>query len=224
MERRDFFKKSLLLTAGGVLFASTKGALGNIIGVDVENGLDSQSNKKGLKIVVLTGSPRRNGNSAHLAEQFIKGATESGHEIFRFDCAFQKVAGCAACDYCKMDGPCVIKDDFELVRPHLITADMIVFATPMYYFGMSSQLKSVIDRFYALTGQIRKKYKKTAFLMTYSDTSPEEAEPMLSHYRNMIAHMGWEDAGTVVAPGVGPAGAVKTTGYGEEAYRLGKNV
>ncbi len=109
----------------------------------------------------INGSPRKNGNSNHLAEQFIKGAREAGHEVFRFDSAFQKVEGCMACNRCGMDGPCVLKDDFELVRPRLVEADMVVFATPMYYFRhFSPAEKKVIDRFYAINGQIKGVHKK----------------------------------------------------------------
>lgn len=177
-----------------------------------------------MKIVVLTGSPRKNGNSNYLAEQFIKGAREGGHEVFRFDAAFHKVEGCMACNRCGMDGPCVLKDDFELVRPRLIEADMVVFATPMYYFGISAQLKKVIDRFYAINGQIKGAPKKAAFLMTYADTSRKEAEPMLLHYHTLTNYLGWESVGTVVAPGVWTAGSIQNTPYPQQAYQLGRSL
>ena len=117
-----------------------------------------------MKIVVLTGSPRRNGNTNHLAGQFIKGAEEAGHEVYHF-----------ACNRCGMNGQCIFNDDFGQLRPHLVTADMVVFATPMYYFGFSSQLKAVIDRFYALNGQVKGSEKRSALLMAYADTAAEEA-------------------------------------------------
>ena len=81
-------------------------------------------NKDKMKIVVLTGSPRRNGNTNYLADRFIAGAQEKGHSVFRFDCAAHKVNGCMACNRCGMDGDCVLKDDFSIVRPHLLEADM----------------------------------------------------------------------------------------------------
>ena len=177
-----------------------------------------------MKIVVLTGSPRRNGNSAYLAEQFIKGAQEQGHEVYRFDCAFKQVEPCRACNHCGMDGPCVIKDDFSELRPQLVAADMVVFATPMYYFGMPAQMKRVIDRFYAINGQIKDHYKKAAYLMTYADTARKEAEPMLVHYHMLMEYLGWESVGEVVAPGVWTAGSIRNTGYGEKAYQLGKSL
>ncbi len=183
---------------------------------------NNKSNK--MKIVVLTGSPRKNGNSAYLAEQFIKGAEEQGHEVFRFDCAFKQVEPCRACNRCGMDGPCVIKDDFGMVRQHIIDADMVVFATPMYYFGVSAQMKRVIDRFYAINGQIKGASKKAAFLMTYADTSKKEAEPMLLHYRTLMDYLGWTSVGEVVAPGVWTVGSVRNTDYPRQAYLLGKSL
>ena len=185
MKRRDFLRKSLLAATGSMI-------LGGSIMKAAEN-LNTKNSSR-MKIVVLTGSPRRNGNSAYLAEQFIKGAQEKGHEIYRFDCAFKQVEPCRACNRCGMDGPCVIKDDFNELRPHLIAADMMVFATPMYYFGISAQMKRVIDRFYAINGQIK------------------------GHYKS------WESVGEVVASGVWTAGSVRNTRYPEQAYQLGKNL
>ena len=189
------------------------------------NRSDNNKKDKDMKIVVLTGSPRRNGNTNHLAGQFIKGAGEAGHEVYRFDCARRKVSPCIACNRCGMDGACVFDDDdFGELRPHLVEADMVVFATPMYYFGFSSQLKSVIDRFYALNGKIKGASKQSAFLMAYANTDPKEAEPMVSHYRTLLQYLGWKDRGIVVAPGMWPAGAVEGTQYSRQAYELGRKL
>ena len=219
MKMRDFIIGSLM--AAGTLLAAGKVGTGAVGLAESDKKKDKD---KRMKIVVLTGSPRRNGNSAHLAEQFIKGAREAGHDVFRFDCAFANVAPCRACNHCGMDGPCVSNDDFEALRPHLLEADMVVFATPLYYFGFSSQLKAVIDRFYAINGQIKGAAKKAALLMTYADTAPREAEPLLSHYEALTEYLGWKSVGTVVAPGVWPAGAVRDTRYAGQAYRLGKDL
>ncbi len=215
MKRRDFLRKSVLATFGTA-----------IAGTGIVQALNHISNNKSnkMKIVVLTGSPRKNGNSAYLAEQFIKGAEEQGHEVFRFDCAFKQVEPCRACNRCGMDGPCVIKDDFGMVRQHIIDADMVVFATPMYYFGVSAQMKRVIDRFYAINGQIKGASKKAAFLMTYADTSKKEADPMLLHYRTLMDYLGWTSVGEVVAPGVWTVGSIRNTDYPRQAYLLGKSL
>lgn len=108
-----------------------------------------------MQIVVLTGSPHRNGTTAVLAERFIAGAQDAGHSVFRFDAAFQKTHPCNGCDACGMNGPCVYKDDIEnTLITHLMAADLIALISPVYYFHVTAQLKTVIDRFYSRTGRI----------------------------------------------------------------------
>ena len=218
MNRRDFIRNMAITVAG----ISAAGILGGATEAEAATGT-SQRRKGKMKILVLTGSPRKNGNSATLANHFIKGAKEAGHSVERFDAAFKKVHPCIACNSCGMDGPCVFKDDFEFVRKHIIDADCVVFATPMYYFGISSQLKAVIDRFYAINGQIHVP-KKAVLLMTYANSAASEAVPIKSHYEVLLKYLGWMDAGQVIAPGVWPVGAVNRTEYPERAYQLGKGL
>jgi len=217
MNRRDFIR-NVVIAAGGVAGAAVLG--GSVLGAA---GTSNGRGKKKMKILVITGSPRKNGNSATLADHFIKGAEEAGHEIVRFDAAFRKVHPCIACNSCGMNGPCVFKDDFEFVREHIVEADCVVFATPMYYFGISAQLKAVVDRFYAINGSIHVP-KKAVLLMTYANTSASEAVPIKSHYEVLLKYLGWTDAGQVIAPGVWPVGAVQNTSFPEQAYRLGKSL
>ena len=215
MDRREFIRSMAVVTAGAAVIGAT--------GVSALAASDTKEKRKKMKILVLTGSPRKNGNSATLADHFIKGAKEAGHSVERFDAAFKKVHPCIACNSCGMDGPCVFKDDFEFVRRHIIEADCVVFATPMYYFGISAQLKAVIDRFYAINGSIHVP-KKAVLLMTYANTAASEAVPIKSHYDVLLKYLGWTDAGQVIAPGVWPVGAVRGTKYPELAYQLGKNL
>ncbi|MBR1777171.1 MAG: NAD(P)H-dependent oxidoreductase [Alphaproteobacteria bacterium] len=206
MNRRDFIKGTLAAGALAMLPKALKAG-----------------GEKQMKILVLTGSPRKNGNSATLADNFIKGAEEAGHHIERFDAAFKKVHPCIACNHCGMDGPCVFSDDFNFVREHIVDADAVAFVTPMYYFGISAQLKTVIDRFYAINGRIHRP-KKAVLLMTYADTAAKEAQPIISHYETLLNYLGWTDAGRVIASGVWPVGAVNKTKYPQQAYELGKNI
>ena len=206
MNRRDFIKGSISAVALATM----------------PNILKAGENKK-MKILVLTGSPRKNGNSATLADNFIKGAKKAGHEIVRFDAAFKDVHPCVACNKCGMNGPCVFKDDFEFVRENIVDADVVVFATPMYYFGISAQLKTVIDRFYAINGQIHRP-KKSVLLMTYANSAASEAEPIKKHYEVLLNYLGWQDAGQIIASGVWPVGAINHTDYPQKAYELGKNI
>ena len=216
MDRRNFIK-TVGITAGATLLSGMSIA-------ETTELLNNKGTDRKMKVVVLTGSPRRNGNTNHLAGQFIKGAEEAGHEVYRFDCAQRKVSPCIACNRCGMNGVCVFQVDFEELRPYLAAADVVVFSTPMYYFGFSSQLKAVIDRFYALNGQIKGHVKQAVLLMAYANTAPEEAEPMLSHYHTLLRYLGWKDLGTVVAAGMWPAGAVNDTKYSRMAYDLGRKL
>lgn len=210
MNRRDFLQTAALAALGGVAAPLPTPAKAAVSGGE----------GTAMKILVLTGSPRKNGNSSLLAERFIQGATEAGHSVTRFDAAHSEVHPCIACNSCGMDGPCVFKDDFETVREHIIPADMVVFATPMYYFGISAQLKAVIDRFYAINGRIHVP-KRAALLMTYANTAPSQAAPIAAHYDVLLDYLGWRDVGRVIAPGVWTAGSVRDTPYPERAYRLG---
>ena len=215
MNRRDFIRNMAVVTAGATVIGAG-GLASSLLAAD-------KKEKGKMKILVLTGSPRKGGNSATLADHFIKGAKEAGHSIERFDAAFKKVHPCIACNSCGMDGPCVFKDDFEFVRKHIVDADCVVFATPMYYFGISSQLKAVIDRFYAINGSIHVP-KKAVLLMTYANTAASEAVPIKSHYEVLLKYLGWTDAGQVIAPGVWPEGAIARTKYPEQAYQLGRRI
>ena len=213
MKRRQFIKGAVATVGVAALVVSGIAALANL----------SAKEEKKMKVLVLTGSPRKNGNSNTLADEFAKGAKEAGHEVVRFDAAFKKVHPCIACDHCGMDGPCVFDDDFEFVRKHIVDADCVVFASPMYYFGLSAQLKLVIDRFYAINGQIHRP-KKAVLLMTYANSAASEAVPIKSHYEVLLRYLGWTDAGRVIAPGVWPIGAIKGTRYPKDAYELGKSI
>ena len=211
LNRRSFIKNSLL----ALITAVTAGA--------VFSGIKFKKGDKKMKILVITGSPRKNGNSNTLAEHFIKGAEEAGHKVVRFDSAFKNVHPCIACNKCGMNGECVFKDDFEFVRNNIVDADAVVFATPMYYFGISAQIKAVIDRFYAINGQIHVP-KKAVLIMTYADTSSKEAQPIINHYETLLNYLGWSDAGKVIASGVWTEGSVNNTQYPKQAYELGKNI
>ena len=231
MNRRGFMEKVISAGAAGIVLT----ACSNLSNAQTVDGKDEskasktdQSLKKGaskkMKIVVLTGSPRKNVNTNIMATRFIEGATEAGHEVFRFDCAHQDIAPCIGCNHCNMNGPCIYDDAFTPLRAKLIEADLVAFVSPMYYFGFSAQLKRVIDRFYAINGTIKGASKKSVFLMAYADNSKAEAEAMTMHYKTLIRYLGWKDAGMVIAPGVWTAGSVKNTKYVEEAYQLGKKI
>ena len=139
MNRRDFIKLGGL---GAMAFLVSKCSF---LVADSKTG--SISGGKKMKIVVIAGSPHKAGTSALLADKFIAGAESKGHECFRFNAAFEDTHPCLGCDHCGMNGPCVYNDAISTkLMPKMLEADMIVLATPLYYFGFSAQIKTVIDR------------------------------------------------------------------------------
>lgn len=119
-----------------------------------------------MKILILTGSPHKTGTSNTLANEFIKGAIEAGYSIKIYDTAQGNIHPCLACDHCGMSGNCVQKDDGNDVLVDLLASDAVVFATPVYYFGISAQLKMIIDRLYAQNNAITKKSMKAVAIAT----------------------------------------------------------
>ena len=92
-----------------------------------------------MKIVMMTGSAHRHGTTATLADRFQQGALDAGHEVYRFDAAFQDVHPCIGCDKCHRTGTCTFAaDDMKLLNPHLLAADAVVFVSPIYYFTINA--------------------------------------------------------------------------------------
>ena len=112
----------------------------------------------------------------------------------------------------------------ELIWDKLIAADMVVFVTPVYYFGMSAQLKKVIDRFFAINDILRRKPKKAVLLATCGDNEAWAMEPLVAHYKAICKYLRWEDAGQVLAIGVYDRAAIEATQYPEQARTLGKHI
>ena len=116
-----------------------------------------------MKVLVLNGSPHPNGATADMVSAFEKGAKEAGHEVITFAVARMNVKGCLGCEYChnKGEGKCVQQDDMQALYPEFLSADMVVFASPIYYFTLSAQLQAVIHRTYAFG--IPKNVKQTVY-------------------------------------------------------------
>ena len=117
-----------------------------------------------MKIVVLMGSPNINGSTSMLVQSFRKGAEEKGHSVCVIDVCKLNIAPCTGCVACGYEGDCVQRDDNELIRQKLLGCDMVVFATPLYYYGMSAQLKIVVDRFCAYNSSLNRRHLKSALL------------------------------------------------------------
>lgn len=151
-----------------------------------------------MKIAVLNGSPKV-GNTAAMVNAFAEGAKEAGHEVEILHVGKMKINGCLGCEYChgKGEGQCVQKDDMEKVMPAYKDADMVVFASPIYYFGMTAQLSAAIQRVYA----IGKPAKATKAALLLSSGSPTPYDGAIATYKGILAYTGIEDAGIITAAG-----------------------
>ena len=145
-----------------------------------------------MKILVLNGSPHPKGNTKALVDAFIKGAQSAGHEVAECPVGTMNIKGCLGCEYChtKGEGKCIQKDDMEKLYPELASADMIVFASPVHYFGFSGQMESTIARFYAPF-----KPAATKYAMILSSGSPGVFGGIEGQYKDMMAFFGSEDLG-----------------------------
>ena len=178
-----------------------------------------------MKIVVLTGSPHRDGTSNVLAEEFTRGAQEAGHIVRRFDCAFLKVHACTACNQCRSGEaqPCVFQDDMWSLYDQLIAADAVVYVTPVYYHAMTAQLKTVIDRFYGVNPQLCGVKKKAALLAVAASPHEWVMDGLKAWYQADMRYLGWEDRGAVLATACASRQDIEQTDYPQQAYELGKN-
>lgn len=176
-----------------------------------------------MKLTVITGSPHQNGTSALLADKFIEGATAAGHDVFRFNSAFEEVHPCIGCDRCRMNGPCVYQDSMEKLNPELLASNLVAFVTPLYYYSMSAQLKTVIDRFYANNSSLHVS-KKAILMATAYNSSDWTFDALTDHYQTLLRYMGWENVGIVLARGCGTRSNIERTDFPNHAYQLGLKI
>ena len=178
-----------------------------------------------MKITVITGSARKNGTSNYMADEFIRGAEESGHEVYRFDSARKDVKHCLGCNACGMGTkPCIHKDDFVELKEHLLNSDVVVFVTPIYYFGMSSTLKKVIDRFYSIDPQLKTKRNKGILISVQHAPVEAVKEPINAHYQAILSWLNMENIGIINAIGIESVEHLKQTPYPKQAHELGKSL
>jgi multimeric flavodoxin WrbA len=165
------------------------------------------------KIIILNGSPRSNGNTSALIEQFTKGAEQNGHQVIRFDLQKMNIHPCLGCCKGGKDpaSPCVQKDDMLKIYPHYVEADLVVLASPMYYWSISGQLKTAFDRLFAVA-ECNPNYanpvKDCVLLMAAEGDSQENFEPVAHFYHALLNNLGWKDRGIVYAGGNMDAGSI----------------
>lgn len=178
----------------------------------------------GQNIVVLSGSPRKNGNSARLAESFIAGARASGREITLFNTAELRIGGCLGCGHCfQHQGVCVQKDDMPPILEAMRRAEALVLVSPVYFFSVTAQIKSAIDRLFALLKE-GTPVKRAALLLTCGNPSADAAGPSIGMFRHICAYQKWEEAGIITAAGLHDPGEIEGRGELEQARKLGGSI
>lgn len=183
-----------------------------------------------MKILVLTGSPHKNGTSFYLANQFIKCAEESDHKITRYDAAFLKLEGCLGCKYCRThDNMCIRHDIIDEINKEVLAADVLVFATPLFFFGISAQLKTLIDRFYAILKDLQKQkennvQKKYMILTTCNDKEETTLSALLQSFKTLGNNFGWTEGTHVLAEGYNKEHEIIDRIYAKQAYKISKNL
>lgn len=226
MNRREFLKVSCM--AGLTVFLSGCGLSAmadekKVGAVIPEKG--SVSGGRNMKIVVVNSSPHSDSESTskYLSSRFVDGAKSAGHEVFVFDAANADTHPCRGCDSCGMDGPCIFKDDIEnTLMPKMLEADLLVLVTPLYYYGMSAQLKTIVDRFYSRTGKLHG--KKSIIMATAYNSADWTMEALSQHYDTLVRYMEWQDVGQVWATGCGARPLVEKSEFADMSYKIGANL
>jgi multimeric flavodoxin WrbA len=176
-----------------------------------------------MEVLVINSSPRKAGNSDILCDQFIKGATESGNEVEKINLREQKISPCSSCYACLKTKACVNKDDMEEILQKLIKADVIVLATPIYFYSMSAQLKMMIDRCLPRYTEIEN--KEFYYILTAADSQESTAEETIIGLRGFLRSLpNAKEKGLVLGLGTYEKGDVYNHPAFERAYKLGKAV
>jgi len=174
------------------------------------------------KVLILAASPRKGGNSDLLCEQFTVGATEAGHQVERIFLRDKRINYCTACGACQRNGgQCIQQDDMTEVLDKMIRANVIVLATPVYFYAMTGQMKTLIDRTYARYTEIT--HKELYFFMTAAVSSKELLERTLEGFRGFSSCLGGaKEKGVIYGTGAWEMGDIKGSPALALAYEMGK--
>ena len=174
-------------------------------------------------VLVISSSPRRGGNSDALADEFLKGALKSGKAAEKIFLADKKIAYCTGCGACGSTGTCVINDDMRKILDKMIEADVIVLATPVYFYSMCAQLKTLIDRTVPKYNDIAG--KEFYFILTAADTDARMMSRTLEALRGFTEDClpASKECGVIMGLGVWRKGEIEGNPALKEAYEAGLN-
>lgn len=165
------------------------------------------------KIVVITGSPRKKGNSFAMTEAFIQTAESKGHTVTRFDAAMKNIGGCRACETCFKTGKaCSFDDDFNTIAPAILEADAVVFSMPVYWYSIPAQIKGVIDRLFSfMVSGTDISRKECAVIACCEEQDMSVFDGVRIPMERSAALMKWKIVGEVLVPGVLNVGDIEKT-------------
>lgn len=175
-----------------------------------------------MKITVITGSPRKKGNSFAMTESFIKEAEKLGHTVQRFDAAFMKVTGCYSCMTCYKTGKaCSFNDEFDTIASSILESDAVIFSTPVYWYSIPAQIKAVIDCLFSLVaGSKDISGKKCGLIACCEEHDMTVIDGVRIPIERSAAFLKWEMAGEVLIPGVLNEGEIEHTDGCKQAAAL----
>ena len=175
------------------------------------------------RVLIIEGSPRKNGNSQLLCEAFQKGAQDAGHLVDLVRIQEKKIGFCMACDGCMRNGGmCVLRDDMADVLKLFQESDVLVLATPVYFYGVSAQIKTFIDRTYPIWQNLG---QKDVYYIVSAGLGEDIINRSLGDLDGFVEHLkDSEVKGRIYAPNVMDAGFVKDTELMAKAYQIGKQV
>ncbi len=166
------------------------------------------------RILVLAGSPRKDGNTDRLVSAFVRGASRN-HEVEVISVHEVRVNPCAGCNTClaREGNRCVQQDDMDRIYDRLLWADTLIVASPVYFYGISAQLKAVIDRLHT---SLRKRFpvRRLGLILVGAAELPDLFDPIIAQYRMILRFFGLQDAGMVLVRGAREKGDA-----GEESLR-----
>ncbi len=180
----------------------------------------------GKKVVVITGSPRKNGNSFAMTEAFIKAAETNGHTVTRFDAAMMKIGGCRACETCYSTGKaCTFDDDFNSIAPAILEADAVVFTMPVYWYSIPAQIKGVIDHLFSMVvGGKDIAGKECALIACCEENDMTVMDGVRMPIERSAELIKWNMVGEVLVPGVLNTGDIEKTNGCKQAAELAEKI
>lgn len=184
------------------------------------------------KVLVLNGGGRPHGNTAQLVNSFVRGVTDAGHHVEVVSLAKNEVKPCLGCFVCQQGKPCVQNDSFNSIVPKIKESDLLVFASPSYYFSVNSRIKAFIERLFSIENSYlrdpKTPTKDVALLVTAADNSDWNFDNIKGFYKKCFMEwLKFNDKGMILAGGCvddDKTTGIEKTGFLEKAYQFGKKI